>query len=97
MPPIETGPARPVGRIEPVSYSWPAVRTAGGSPRRTGETENAEVAVVLGDALNPGEAPVDAGRVAQIRQAIADGSYPIIPMTVADAIIAAGLILRSAK
>jgi negative regulator of flagellin synthesis FlgM len=40
-------------------------------------------------------APVDAERVATIRKAIEDGCYPIIPMQVADAMIAAGLLLRT--
>ncbi len=97
MPPIETGPTRPIGRIDPVSSNWSTARTAGGSLKRMTNAEKAEATVVLGNAFNPGEAPVDAERVALIRQAIADGSYPIIPMTVADAIIAAGLILRSTK
>ena len=41
---------------------------------------------VAGDA-----APVDTDRVAQIRQAIQDGTYPLIPGEIADGIIASGL------
>ena len=40
-------------------------------------------------------APVDAERVAQIRKAVEDGSYPVTPVKIADAMIAAGLLLRS--
>jgi negative regulator of flagellin synthesis FlgM len=47
--------------------------------------------------LAPGEPPVDADRVATIRKAIESGSYPVIPMRVADAMIAAGLLLRSTR
>lgn len=39
-------------------------------------------------------APVDADRVAQIRKALEEDRYPVIPMRVADAMIAAGLLLR---
>lgn len=43
-------------------------------------------------ALSAGEqAPVDADRVSQIRKAIEDGTYPILPVEIADGIIAAGL------
>lgn len=40
-------------------------------------------------------APVDADRVAEIRKAIEDDRYPVIPTRVADAMIAAGLLLRT--
>jgi len=40
-------------------------------------------------------APVDADRVAEIRRAIEQGRYPVIPTRIADAIIAAGLLLRT--
>lgn len=36
-------------------------------------------------------APVDGDRVAQIRKAIEDGAYPLVPNEIADGIIAAGL------
>ena len=39
-------------------------------------------------------APVDADRVAEIRKAIEDDRYPVIPARIADAMIAAGLLLR---
>jgi negative regulator of flagellin synthesis FlgM len=46
-------------------------------------------------ALDPGQPPVDAERVAVIRQAIQSGTYPVIPTKIADAMIAAGLLLRA--
>ena len=39
-------------------------------------------------------APVDAERVAQIRKAIEEDRYPVVPTRIADAMIAAGLLLR---
>ena len=37
------------------------------------------------------QAPVDNDRVEQIRKAIQDGTYPVLPVEIADGIIAAGL------
>ena len=97
MPPIETRLTSPIGRIEPVSLNGRAVRLAGGTTDQSAKADSAEGTVVLGDTLNAGPPPIDADRVAQIRKALEDGTYPILPMTVADTIIAGGLILRIAK
>jgi negative regulator of flagellin synthesis FlgM len=97
MPPIETRLTNPIGRIEAVSLNGRAVRLASGSTDQPSKADTADGTVVLGDTLNAGAAPVDGDRVAQIRKALEDGTYPILPMTVADAIIAGGLILRIAK
>lgn len=97
MPPIETRLTSPIGRIDAVSLNGRAVRLTSGSNDQPAKADSAEATVVLGDTLNAGAAPVDADRVAQIRKALQDGTYPILPMTVADAIIAGGLILRTAK
>lgn len=42
------------------------------------------------DAVSP---PVDAERVAQIRDALKDGSYPLVPTKIVDAMIAAQVSL----
>ena len=44
-----------------------------------------------------GSALADAERVDLVRKAVESGTYPLVPAKVADAIIAAGLLLRSAK
>ena len=41
------------------------------------------------------EAPVDGDRVAEIRKAVEQGRYPVLPTRIADAMIAAGFLLRS--
>jgi negative regulator of flagellin synthesis FlgM len=98
MPPIETGPTRPIGRIEPGSLNLSALRTAAGMPEtETKANTPAKATVVRSDAIDPGEAPVDTDRVTQIRKALEQGTYPILPTKVADAIIAAGLLLKVAK
>lgn len=40
-------------------------------------------------ALDPSKPPVDTDRVAKIRKALEDGTYPLVPTKIADAIIAA--------
>lgn len=95
MPPIELGPVRPIGAVD--------ARLARAADSRTGTSPRAEASaspVVQSEALaalDPGQPPVDAERVAQVRKAVESGNYPLVPATVADAIIAAGVILRSGK
>lgn len=53
--------------------------------------------VATSDALDPGAIPVDNERVAEVKKAVESGTYPLLPMKVADAIIAAGMLLRNPK
>lgn len=97
MPSIEFGPkgphaARAVGAVDARK-----VHQAPVGNDRAAEVANAHSAVVRSRELDPGEAPVDAERVAEIRKAIEQGTYPIVPARVADAMIAAGMLLRSGK
>lgn len=97
MPPIELGPTGPVGRVEPGSLNPRAVRIASGASERQVSADKAEATYVKSDALDAGQAPVDTDRVTEIRKAIEQGNYPILPTTVADAIIAAGILLRNGQ
>ena len=82
------GGVRGVGTVSPRSHAAPG----GAKPT------NAEPSVVeRSTALDPGQPPIDAERVAQIRRAIERDEYPIVPAQVADAIIAAGILLRTGK
>ena len=92
MPPIEVGPLRAVNAIE-----TRLARKSGESAGQSVRTEKSEPAVVQSDVLEAGDMPVDAERVQVIRKAIEDGTYPIYPARIADAVIAAGLLLRSGK
>lgn len=97
MPPIEIGPKglqapRAVGAVD---HSKLPQRPLGSD--RAAEVANANSAVVRSRTVEAGEPPVDAGRVAEIARAIEQDRYPVLPMNVADAIIAAGLLLRSGK
>ena len=40
-------------------------------------------------------APVDIDRVSVIRKAVEEGRYPVLPTRIADAMIAAGFLLRN--
>ena len=89
MPSFDIGPTRAVGAIS----NRPA-REAHDHATPQAAAPNAPVA---SSPVSAGQPPVDVERVAQIRKAVEDGSYPIVPAKVADAIIAAGLLLRVAK
>ena len=92
MPPINLGPALPVGAVD-----TRALRTATSGSARTEKTASPAPGVVTSDALDPGTPPVDTERVELIRKAVESGTYPVVPAKVADAMIAAGLLLRTAK
>jgi len=51
------------------------------------------VSVEVGSAVDVATPPVDAERVQQIRAALKDGSYPLVPAKIADAMIAAQVSL----
>lgn len=89
MPPIELGPTRAIGAVD-----VHIARQAGGFREQPGKAGEPTSAVALSDALDPGEPPVDADRVDVIRKAIEAGDYPLVPAKIADAMIAAGLLLR---
>lgn len=74
--------AAPVAQAE-------SVRQAAGSTARQGDMPVASI-VSAG-----AEAPVDSGRVAEIRAAIEQGLYPLDPAKTADAMIAAGFLSRN--
>ena len=102
MPPIELGPlgpqaARAVRAVDAKAVSDKPVegRPVANEVARAHASEHS--AVVRSAALDPGTVPVDADRVTVIRKAIEQGHYPVLPMKVADAIIAAGFLLRSGK
>lgn len=47
------------------------------------------VRIEVGAAIDTSQSPIDKDRVAEIREALKDGSYPLVPAEIADAIIAA--------
>jgi negative regulator of flagellin synthesis FlgM len=83
--------------ITPRAVASPATPVTGAEPAR--RVRGDDGAAAGGNTLSPHSAgdlaPVDAERVAEIRRAIEQGRYPVIPMRIADAMIAAGLLLRT--
>jgi negative regulator of flagellin synthesis FlgM len=92
MPRIETGPVRPVAAVD-----VRIARQAGGQDPKLEKATAQPPAVVKSEALDPGQAPVDPERVSLVRKAVESGTYPVIPARIADAMIAAGILLRSPK
>ena len=95
MPPIEFGPTRPLGAVEARTHQFGA-KAPGASPGDPAKPA-AATKIVHSEALDPGTPPVDAERVAVIRKAIEQGTYPVLPAKIADAVIAAGMLLRTPK
>lgn len=91
MPPIDVPPLRPRGAID-----LRQARPAAERPQAPAQAALAAPAVEVSTAA-AGEPPIDHSRVEVIRKAIEQGRYPVIPMRVADALIASGLLLRSGK
>lgn len=86
---FEVGPAHP---LRPIEQRTAQVASSGPqAPRKTQASAEAKASHVL----DPGQPPVDAERVGLIRKAVENGTYPVVPAQIADAIIAAGLLLRS--
>jgi negative regulator of flagellin synthesis FlgM len=109
MSSFEIGASRPVSAVQvntigtgakPVQTETPAVQAAQAASAvaaTAGASAAASAApqVETSDAVKAGAAPVDADRVRTIREAIETGKYPMIPAKIADAMIAAGMLLRS--
>ncbi len=94
MPPMEI---RPAGFQPPHGQGAIADRQGAGPVAHDKAKPASSPVIVRVAVLEPGQPPVDTDRVAVIRRAIEQGHYPIIPARVADAIIAAGLLLRTRK
>lgn len=85
---------RPVGALDArIARPTTGAKDASGAPVASAPGE--AVTFQPSEALDPGQAPVDAERVKMIRHAIESGAYPVIPTKIADAMIAAGMLLRA--
>jgi negative regulator of flagellin synthesis FlgM len=103
MSSFEIGASRPVGPVQvntlgagakPALTETLAAQPAV-TPQATPSDTAAAAQVETSDAVKAGVAPVDQERVQTVRHAIETGKYPIIPARIADAMIAAGMLLRS--
>lgn len=92
---MDTSPINPVRRIANTREQAAAgAATQAGQPGRTATAQPVVTAETLGTGSAP---PIDQDRVTLIRKAIAEGSYPVVPAKIADAMIAAGILLRAPK
>jgi negative regulator of flagellin synthesis FlgM len=82
-------PLRAVGGRDSAARTTAAPRETGIAPADQGVT------VETGNRVSAGNVPVDGDRVATIREALRDGSYPIVPARITDALIAARLMLST--
>ena len=101
-PGIGTGLVGEIGALRAVGASdlAPAPQSVAQSvvgPASPAVAAEANAAVATGSALDAGAAPVDQDRVAAIKKAIENNSYPVVPTKIGDAMIAAGLLLRITK
>ncbi len=103
MSSFEIGASRPVSAVQvnTVGTGAKPVQTEtvpAAAPASTPASPPSTVAapqVATSDAVKAGAVPVDQERVETIRHAIETGKYPVIPARIADAMIAAGMLLRS--
>ncbi|PCD02479.1 flagellar biosynthesis anti-sigma factor FlgM [Sphingomonas spermidinifaciens] len=85
MDPIGSKPIAKPG-LAPVTPTAPVARVADGvSPQAAETVRSSAVAVTREMAAKP---PVDTERVARIKKAVEDGSFPIVPSTIADRLLA---------
>jgi len=95
--PIEIG-AKTIGPVSAIAAIEARITSVpGNADTKPAVSQGANPAVFDKSPFAPGEAPFNAERVSEIRKAIEHGDYPVIPMRVADAMIAAGLLLRTMK
>lgn len=80
-------PLRPAGRETNAQHAAPK------QAERSAPQDRSAVKVETAGDADLRQIPIDAERVAEIRGALKDGSYPLIPAKTADAMIAARMLL----
>jgi negative regulator of flagellin synthesis FlgM len=103
MSSFEIGASRPVGAVQ-LNTVQPAAQTAvaadststtpASTPASTTAQTSAAAEVQTSLTVSAGTVPVDQTRVDQIRKAVQNGTYPLVPTKIGDAMVAAGLMLR---
>jgi negative regulator of flagellin synthesis FlgM len=91
MPSVELSKLQGIAAARAVATSERAqIETRAAAPRSSAAPAPAPgVSVEIGDAASAASAPVDAERVREVRAALKDGTYPLVPAKIVDAIIAA--------
>ncbi len=102
MPSFELNKLQPIAGVRSLSDTDRAsVQTTVGTRAEKGSANAASngasgvggagVSIEIGTAVNPMSPPVNSDRVSDIRQALREGTYPLIPTEISDAMIAAQL------
>lgn len=84
----------------PVARDLPETRTGSRTearPAQSAPVADGGIAVETGARVATGPVPVQQDRVAEIRDALKNGSYPIVPAQITDAVIAARLMLSGTQ
>ncbi len=102
MSSFEIGASRPVGAVQlktvqPASQASATTATQGSATAAATEAAASTEQVQTTVDTSSGTVPVDAVRVAEIRKAINEGTYPLIPTKIGDAMIAAGMLLQKGR
>lgn len=100
MPSFELSKLQAASAPRPLSESDRTQLNAPPSSRATGtpsSTVQPGVAIEVGEAVDASKPPFDNERVAQVRDALRDGNYPLVPAQIADAMIAARLSFAMPK
>lgn len=97
MKPVEIGAARSIASIDSRATSELQARAKENAASDTAGAVPAPAVSVLREGIDTGPPPIDTERVAEIRDAIESGTYPILPQKIGDAMVAAGMLLRIAQ
>lgn len=87
-----------IGGMQPLRGDGTQGKQAGQATHRpTGQSAETKlgVSVETREAASAGSPPIDNDRVSEIRDALKEGRYPLVPSKIADAMIAAKLMLSS--
>lgn len=93
MPSVEISKLPGINAPRALATSDRAQIEARSSAAMPGKTPAAGISVEVSAASDAATPPVDAERVRDIRNALRDGSYPLLPAKIADAMIAAQVSL----
>lgn len=93
MAPYDIPRIQGVAAMRPAGRETNAQQSAPKEAQRSIPQDRSAVKVETAGDGNLRQIPIDAERVAQIRGALQDGTYPLIPAKTADAMIAARMLL----
>ena len=105
MASFDIGATGPVGPVQ-LNTVQPAIQTASARITAATQATSSPAAVTTTAAsstvpqvqtslsIGAGNVPIDHTRVDAIRKAVQNGTYPLVPAKISDAMVAAGLMLR---